>query len=258
MLFQIQSYLKFLLKSSNQHNIHSPFVYDIVIGCFYDKTNKTWYEKSTNYRQLLLQNKTLVLVQDFGAGSKTLQENERKVSKIAKNAGISSKRARLLGRLVNYFNAENILEIGTSVGIATASMSFANPHSKIITLEGCPNTALVAEKSFKQFKLNNINIEIGDFKKTLPKVLENDTFDLIYFDGNHQKEATIQYFEQCLTRSNDNTIFIFDDIYWSQGMQEAWNYIKNHAEVTVSIDTFYWGLIFFRKEQPKQHFTIRL
>ncbi len=258
MLFQIQSYLKFLIKSSNQHNIHSPFVYDLVVACLYDKTTKSWYEKGANYRQLLVKNKATIAVQDFGAGSKRLQNKERKVSKIAKNAGISAKRAQLLGRIINYFNIENILEIGTSLGIATASMSFANPNSTITTLEGCPNTALVAEKSFKKFKLNNINSVLGDFKKTLPQVLENDTFDLIYFDGNHQKEATIQYFEYCLTTSNENTIFIFDDIYWSHGMQEAWNYIKNHAKVTVSIDTFYWGLIFFRKEQPKQHFTIRL
>ena len=180
------------------------------------------------------------------------------MSKIAKNAGISIKRAQLLGRIINYLDVENILEIGTSLGIATASMSFTNQESNITTLEGCKNTAAVAESSFKKFGLKNIDIIIGDFKGTLPQVLKNKTFDFIYFDGNHQKEPTIDYFEQCLNHINNNSIFIFDDIYWSKGMLEAWNYIKDHPKVTVSIDTFYWGIVFFRKEQPKQHFTVRL
>jgi hypothetical protein len=40
-------------------------------------------------------------------------------------------------------------------------------------------------------------------------------------------------------------------------MEEAWETIKNHPKVTVTIDTFQWGLVFFRKEQPKEHFVIR-
>ena len=87
--------------------------------------------------------------------SKTLQNNKRQISKIAKNAGISIKRARLLGRLANYFNALNILEIGTSLGIATASLSLANSKSQITTLEGCENTANIARNSFNEFDLTS-------------------------------------------------------------------------------------------------------
>ena len=258
MLFQIQAYIKFLLKSSNQHKVHSPFVYNLITDCFYDKTHKNWYENSDLYKKSLLQNKTSIYVQDFGVGSKKLRNSERKISSIAKNAGISTKRARLLGRIIAYLEVDSILEIGTSLGIATASMSFANPNGNIITLEGCPNTALIAEKNFEHFAIQNIDMIVGNFRETIPQALKKTAFDLIYFDGNHQKEATIQYFEQCLTKRTNNSIFIFDDIYWSEGMQEAWNYIKDHSDVTVSIDTFYWGIVCFRQEQPKQHFTIRL
>jgi len=258
MLFQIQSYINFLLKSSNQHGIHSPFVYKLITNCFYDKSTKKWYLKASNFRENLLDDDTIISIQDFGAGSKKLQNNQRKVSKIAKNAGITYKRALLLGRLINYFEVENILEIGTSLGIATSSMNFANPKSNIITLEGCSNTAYVAENSFKKFGIKNINIKTGNFKDTLPAALKNKIFDCIFFDGNHQKNPTIDYFEQCMHHIHNDSIFIFDDIYWSKGMKEAWNQIKNHPKVTVSIDTFYWGIVFFRKEQPKQHFTIRL
>jgi predicted O-methyltransferase YrrM len=258
MLFQIKTYLKFLLKSSNHHGIHSPFVYDLLENCFYDTSQKQWYKKLEKYTILLLKNNTAIEIEDFGAGSKKLQQKKRKISGIAKRAGISKKRAQLLGRCIHYFKSENILEIGTSLGIATASMHLANSNSKIITLEGCKKTAEIANTSFKNFNLQNIELIIGNFKDTLPKALSNRTFDLIFFDGNHQKEPTIDYFEQCLKHSHNDSIFIFDDIYWSIGMKEAWNYIIEHPKVTVSIDTYYWGIVFFRKEQPKQHFTIRL
>jgi len=258
MLLQIRSYLHFLLNSSNRQGVHSPFVYDLLDNCFYDKSNKKWYDDLAKYMITLLKNNTQINIEDFGAGSKKLQQKKRKLSDIAKKAGIKEKRAQLLGRLVNYFKSENILEIGTSLGIATASMSLANSNSKIITLEGCKNTAGIAKNSFKKFNLQNIELILGNFTDTLPKVLKNTTFDFIFFDGNHQKRPTIDYFEQCLSNAHNDSIFIFDDIYWSVGMKEAWNFIKEHPKVTISIDTYYWGIIFFRKEQPKQHFTIRL
>ena len=258
MLFQITSYLKFLIKSSNQHGVHSPFVYRLITRCFYDTSDKKWTKKIQNYRETVLKSETVIEVQDFGAGSKSLQHHKRKISDIAQNAGITNKRAKLLARMVAYFRSKQILEIGTSLGIATAAMACIERKISITTLEGCPNTAQIAKDNFEKFELDTISVVLGNFNETLPKVLQNQTYDFIYFDGNHQKEATINYFEQCLPHSHNDSVFIFDDIYWSKGMQEAWQYIKNHPKVTVSIDTFYWGIVFFRKEQEKEHFVVRI
>jgi predicted O-methyltransferase YrrM len=81
---------------------------------------------------------------------------------------------------------------------------------------------------------------------------------MIFFDGHHNKEATIQYFELLLPKAHNDSVFVFDDIYWSQEMTEAWEYIKNHSSVSVTVDCFYLGLVFFRKEQVKEHFKIRM
>ena len=104
---------------------------------------------------------------------------------------------------------------------------------------------------------NNLTLINGIFKNELPK-LNNHKWDLIFIDGHHDKLATIAYFEALLPNIHNDSLIIFDDIYWSKGMTEAWEYIYNHDQVTVSIDTYYFGLVWFRKEQPKQHFTIRL
>jgi predicted O-methyltransferase YrrM len=92
----------------------------------------------------------------------------------------------------------------------------------------------------------------------LPEIIEKTNFNFIYFDGNHQKEATLNYFNMCLQTVDTNAVFIFDDIYWNKEMHETWEIIKQHPKVTVTINTYFWGIVFFRNEQLKQHFTIRV
>ena len=266
LIFSIQSYLQFLWNSKNQHGVHSPFVFNLVTKCFYDSTAKIEYETLKKYRNELLQNKNVIEVTDFGAGSRVFKSNRREISKIAQTAGITRKRAELLFRIVNYFQPNSILEIGTSLGLATSALSLGNPKAKITTLEGCSQTARIAQENFIKFNFKNIHSEVTEFNQYLnnpkPKTqnLEPTTvnYQLIYFDGNHSKEATLSYFELLLPTITNDTLWIFDDIHWSTEMSQAWEIIKNHPKVTVTIDTFQWGLVFFRIEQEKEHFTIRI
>ncbi|MDH3322407.1 MAG: class I SAM-dependent methyltransferase [Flavobacteriaceae bacterium] len=259
MVHKIQSYIKFLKRSSNQHGVHSPFVYNFITKCLYNHDEYDGnYEHFKEFKASLLKNDNTINVTDFGAGSKLFKSNTRKISAIAKNAGISNKRSYLLYKIAHFFKPTEILEIGTSLGMATASLSLANPNANITSLEGCPETAKIAQNQFNTLRLKNIHLLIGDFKNTLQRTISNKKYDLIYFDGNHQEDATIAYFERCLTTVHNETVFIFDDIHWSKGMENAWEYIKNHDKTTISIDTYQWGIVFFRKEQPKEHFTIRV
>lgn len=267
MLFQIKSYLKFLWHSKNEHAVHSPFVFHLITKCFYDKKDKPEYQVLKNYRKSLLENKETIEVTDFGAGSKVFKSNTRQISKIAKTAGISSKRAELLFRITNYFQPDSVLELGTSLGLATAALALGNPKATITTLEGCPNTANQCQLQLQKYTINNVDLVVSEFKdylkncqlKTDPSNSERakQYCQLIYFDGNHQKQATLDYFELLLPTVSNDTLWIFDDIHWSKDMEEAWEIIKKHPKVTVTIDTFQWGFVFFRKEQPKEHFAIR-
>lgn len=264
----IKSYLKFLFHSKNEHGVHSPFVFDLVTKCFYDTTKYPEYEQLKSYRKSLLENKNTIEVTDFGAGSRVFKSNTREISKIAQTAGISPKNAELLFRIVRYFQPKSILEIGTSLGLATNSLALGNPEAIITTLEGCKNTQDVAIKNFeKQFEgaygrdftypKPNVNFVITEFStyfKTLN--LSPITHHLIYFDGNHSKKATLAYFEALLPTISNDSVWIFDDIHWSAEMEEAWEIIKNHPKVSVTIDTFQWGIVFFRTKQMKEHFII--
>jgi predicted O-methyltransferase YrrM len=262
MLFQITSYFKFLWHSKNEHAVHSPFVFNLLTKCFYDKKEKPEYQILRNYRKSLLENKNFIEVTDFGAGSKVFKSNTRQISKIAQTAGISPKRAELLFRVTNYFKPENILEIGTSLGLATSALALGNTKAKVITLEGCPETANVAKNQLTEFDCKNIENVVTEFESYFEDLqlrlrTETEYFNLVYFDGNHSKKATLAYFDLLLPTIENDSVWIFDDIHWSPEMEEAWEIIKNHPQVRVTIDTFQWGFVFFRHEQKKEHFVIR-
>lgn len=153
---------------------------------------------------------------------------------------------------------KNILELGTCLGVTTLYLSFSRPSAQIYTIEGCPNIARIAQQNFKNAKASNIKSIVGNINTQLPKVLSSiDELGMVFFDANHTKEATLNYFYQCLEKVNNNTIFIFDDIYWSEEMTQAWQEIYNNQAVTYSIDLFSMGIVFFNKEWKKSHFRIK-
>lgn len=255
MWYRVKKYFSFLWQSKNQHGVHSPFVYDFVTKCLYDRKKYPEYKLLKAHRKSLTDSKEVIEVTDFGAGSLVFTSNTRPIAAIAKNAGATRARQKILFRVASYFNIQKSLELGTSVGLATAALALAKKN-KITSLEGCPQTAAVAEKHLKQFDIENVNLVVGDFKETLLAEAKK-SFDLIYFDGNHSKDATLTYFEQLLPTIHNDTVWIFDDIYWSEGMTEAWEEIKRHPQVTVTIDCYWLGFVFFRREQEEEHFVIR-
>lgn len=256
-MHEVASYLKFLKNSTNHHGVHSPFVFDLVTKCFYDAAHYHGYELLGKYRTSLLSDQTQIEVTDFGAGSRVFKSNKRQVSKIAKTAGVTATRAKLLFRISHYFKPSQVLELGTSLGLGTLALAAGNTDGNVTSLEGCSETAAVARKRLDDFGARNIRVVIGEFDAFLQNQLSHD-YDLIYFDGNHQKDATLRYFEALLPTATNDSVWIFDDIHWSGQMTQAWEAIKAHPSVTVTIDTFQWGFVFFRKEQEKQHFTIRV
>ena len=257
MLFAIKSYVTFLFKSTNHHGVHSPFVYLFLTKCLYQKNtvDTTLFKKN---KSELLHNSNKIKASGSGEGSKKFNNKFYKVSFLAKQAGISKKREKILIKLIQYFNAKNSLEIGTSISRRTIALALGNKNGHVTTIEGCTETAAFARNKFESLKLKNITSVIGSYGTVLDKTTHGKKFDLVFFDGNHQKEATINYFNTCVKSAHNDTVFIFDNIYWSLDMKKAWDYIRNHSKVTVSIDTYKWGIVFFRKEQEKEHFIIRV
>lgn len=256
-VFFALKYLRYRRSGTNEHGIHSPFVFDLYNRVFKNTADYYAYSPIEEIRKRLLNDNRVILVKDLGAGSTGNSGTARKLRDITKTAAKEPEYSQLLFRLVDYFQPATILELGTSVGISTMYMAAARSGSRVITIEGSPEIRKIALQNFESLQLKNIHSIEGNFDAELPKVLkEVNTADLVFFDGNHRKEATLRYFEQCLQKADNESVFIFDDIYWSKEMAAAWEIIKSNPRVQVSIDLFQMGIIFFRKEQVKQHFVL--
>lgn len=251
-------YLIHRFSSKTRHGVHSPFVYKLIDEVIYDFAEKPYIKAIEKQRKALQQNTKSITITDYGAGSMLNNGKQKMIKTIARNALKPKAVAQLIARLAHRFAPESIIELGTCLGITTSYLAKAASSSHIITVEGCPETAQVAQETLNNLQITNVRLLVGNFDLLLPQILEGlPAIDFLFVDGNHRKEATLNYFYSCLPKVHDQTILIFDDIYWSEGMKEAWEEVKRNPMVTLTIDLFYIGLVFFKKDQEKEHFKIR-
>ncbi len=257
---KIFKYLHYLLKAQTAHGIHSPFVFKLVHELIETKnTNYYQFKELNKIRKQLLNNNTHITISDFGAGSKVFKDNTRKISELVKHGTSKQKFSELYFKLVNFCNSKNIIELGTSIGLNTLYLSKANSGAKIYTIEACEELYQLAVDLAKTENAQNITFINNTFDEALPKLLnEISSVDLLFVDGNHRYEPTINYFKMALSKKTEASVFIFDDIHWSEEMEKAWEEIKSHPDVTLTLDLFFVGIVFFRKEQKeKEHFILK-
>ena len=254
----LKSFVNHRLKAKTRHGVHSPFVYNLIDKVIYDFKPKPEYESIELLRKGLLADNQEISITDLGAGSHVNNNKKKRVSQLAKNALKPQNLAQLIYRLANAAKPKNIIELGTCLGLTTSYLAKAAPWACITTIEGCNETAALAKENFEKLQLSNVDLLVGNFDQLLPGVIEKtDSLDFVFVDGNHRKDATLNYFKWCLPKVHNETLIIFDDIYWSKGMKEAWEEIKSHPQVTVTIDLFWIGLVYFKKGQEKEHFRIK-
>jgi len=244
----------FLARNTRGFGVHSPFVFKFTNNVLVSKGFYYVFREIESIRFDLKHNKRRIDITDFGSGS----YKTRKVSDIAKHSLKSPKYGQLLYRIANYFNSRSVLEFGTSLGVTTSYLAASSTEIHCTSLEGCPQTARIAQENFKKLGLKNIDVVLGNIDDTLSHALSNITsLDLVFFDANHRSEYVLSYFDQCLSKVNNNTVMVFDDIYWSSNMEMAWNEIKENPLVTSSIDLFEVGIIFFNPDLHKKHYKMR-
>ena len=239
--------------------MHSPFVFDFILHVLNNRNGYTPPAEMEDLRKRLLKDFTTIEVEDLGAGSRKGAPKKRSVKQIAATAVKPRKWSHFLYRLVRHYSPNNIIELGTSLGLSTAYMAAAHPGATVYTIEGSTAIQQLAAQHFALLGRQNIQSFQGHFDAILPSVLaKTSSVDLSYIDGNHRYAPTLSYFNQLLPKINNNSIFIFDDIHWSAEMEQAWREIKKHPSVTVSVDLFFMGLVFFRQEvKVPQHYAIR-
>ena len=254
--FRAKAFIRYYFKAVTKFNTHSPFLYDFVNTIL--DTNKNYYvfDIIEAHRKTLLKSEKTLQINDFGAGSKMFASNKKLVSEIAKSSLSSVSKCRILINLVLNFKCKNILELGTSLGISSSYLASTGESNHVYTLEGDTTIAELAKSTHQSLGLKNIEVYTGKFIDTLPDILNTmERVDFVFLDGHHQEQATLDYLELVMQKCHEHSIIIVDDIYWSEGMSKAWKKIKKRPDVTLTIDLFDIGVVFFRKQLSKENIT---
>jgi predicted O-methyltransferase YrrM len=256
----VSAYIRHRISVQSKYSLHSPFIYKFWAEILKDHNPYPGYQEIEGFRKELLKDARIIKRIDFGAGSEGSAPDTRsvKVRELARGSLVSVTKGQFLYRLVKANQPASILELGTSLGLSSLYMAEAAPTARIITLEGCPETAAIARFNFKKAGKNNITVLTGTFNEKLQEAIRLiPKPDLVFFDGDHRKKPTLKYWEECLPQLHAGSVMVFDDIHWSGDMEEAWKLIIARPEVKVSIDLYHMGLIYFREELSKEDFVLR-
>lgn len=257
-LKSLMRFLRYYFRAHTWYRVHSPFVYDFAEQVLEDERWYYAFSAIEGWRAQLLKNNSKIEISDLGAGSRLHTNKLRTISSLARHSACRPVVGQWLFKIVHCYKPATLLELGTSLGISTAYQSAAAPRARFISLEGDRASANIAKETLKQLGLPTAELRLGRFEEQLLPALEDlKKLDYLFVDGNHRRVPTLDYFQKCLPYAHSDSIFIFDDIHWSSEMEEAWESIKSHPRVMLSIDLFFMGLVFFREEKlEKEHFAL--
>lgn len=256
--FRLRRFAGFYRAALTRYQLHSPFVFEWAVSVLDDRR---WYYPFRDIEALRAKMKaspTVIELEDYGARGPG--HRKERLARIVARTAVSPAKGRMLFRTVNWLRPATILELGASSGISTMYLASAAAQSaRVASLEGSIALTQVAEVNLTVLRLGNVQLYGGPFDQMLEPALQalGAPLDLVFFDGDHRGDATLRYFETCLARAHDRSVFVFDDLYWSADMAEAWARIKQHPKVTLTLDTFHLGFVFINPDfKEKQHLRV--
>jgi len=252
--FRIREYIRYRRQAKTRYGLHSPFVYALTDKCLYDKKKYPAYKSLKAYRKNLWRNPSYIHLRPAGAGSSYFTSYRRKVKDLLRVSSSGYKEMKLWYRLARYFEARNILELGTHIGVSTYAWSLGT-KGKVTSVEGDAALAEFAREQLAKFDVRNADIVHASFDEFLDTA--SGTYDIIFLDGDHSYERTLHYLRRLKPLMHDDTLLIIHDIHWSPGMRKAWYEIIRDPDLHVTIDLFCCGLVFKRPGQHKQHFVVK-
>jgi len=255
--FETLAWCKHAVKASGPHGVHSPFVYRLITHDLRKRNLFPVQQQIEACRKHLKQSADVVEVNDLGAGSRVNKHARRSVASIAKSALQPASHAQVMATLARHSQSCYILELGTSLGLTSAYLALSSSEVHVVTIEGAPAIAKRAAESWQTIGLNNVELVTASFDEALPGVLAKMTrVDFVLIDGNHRYEPTMRYINQLLSVVHEETVIVLDDIHWSEEMERAWNECAALAEVSLSLDFFDFGVLYFKKGRRKEHFRL--
>jgi len=257
LLFPFYSFLIYWLKKEDRYSLQGPFISDL-----YRNLQSYLADSRMNdldleeIRKQLLNDQEILEIEDFGAGSKKLKKNKfRKTSKVTKYSTTGRKFSQIYQFFCSLTPAKHVLELGTCVGINTKYLEKVT-KGDLYSMEGSES---LWRKAQEKNRRKSTHYTLGNIKEILPGHLrQKGKVDFTLIDATHNYQGTVSYFDTLLPYLDHDSIMIIADIHWSAEMQKAWKEIIGCSRVSLSIDFYECGVLFFRKDLTKTHYILSI
>lgn len=241
-------YLKYYFKAKTIYHIQSPLLFDFISNVFdQDQSYYAFYTIDAAYDSISNSQKTIP-TDEF---SNSHQQNGKSLAQFASTAASPKKISYDLFRLVEFQKAKAILEMGSCVGLSSLSMALVSNDCTVTSIEGNTFLAQESRELHQRFGVKNIKLHNQLFSQFFES-RNNEKFDIILIDGDHNYQSTMNYIRHCLSALNENGIIIMDDIHWSKEMYKAWLEIQSMTEFTTSLECLRWGILFTNRNLSPQ------
>jgi hypothetical protein len=166
------------------------------------------------------------------------------------NADLNNKKFnRLLFRITDYYQPKSILVIDETIGITTSYIALANTSASVYSYFSQANNFQKANAVVTKCKADNCHF--------VTSITEKKQYDLVYVDALNYNQLN-EVLQQVLPLLYPQSILIINNISSSKEIEAQWLQLQTHSAVTLTINLFQIGLVFFRPENKiAQHFTIR-
>lgn len=254
----LRRWLRFYLKARTIYDVHSPFVAGLIHHVVEDKRWYYAFSDIESRRRAWKKDDTPVVLSALGAGSMVSRSQVRTAGELLSSNAVDPETGRRLFRLVSWIKPTYLVELGTAQGISTAYMASAWSTTQFYSLEGNRIVAEIAQRHLTELQKVKVKLLTGNFREKLPALLDQlPKLDFLFVDGDHTESNTLHYYRLCVEKSTAGSVFVFADIHWTDEMERAWHTLCAMPEVTLSIDLFHLGLLFFNPDiREKQHYAI--
>lgn len=236
------------------YGVHSPFVYNLITKVIEEHCPYYSFQDIELIRKQLLFGDNLITYPDRQQKGRL---RKRTVGEIVEREAIRPKHGALLFRLANYFKSRHILQLGPSMGLSTLYLTSYSPNLECIALENVPEFASIARIAFEKAARNLIDLRVGSYKELLPQALKDmKQVDFVFFNTLYEQQNNEYLFEECLKYIHPDTVFVFEGIKANSRMRKFWKQIGEHSEVTVTVDLYSMGIVFFNKRLHKRNYIV--
>ena len=255
---QIILFIRFRARARHRQGrgVHPPFAHQFIREVVFGK-DLPGLEGIEDLRGILRGNRKTLKVSDLGAGSRQGPGELRSIRKLVKYSAVNAKKGRLLARIARHLQFPVMIELGTGTGISSLYLGMSCPQAKVLSCEGSPAIAALARQNIRQLGVSNIEVCDDVFLEWLPRVLNQSAGELfVFLDGDHRGERLLQYCNMIIDSGLSRAVIVLDDIHWSGDMNLAWKTLLKRSEISLSLELYNTGIIFYGYDIQKSHFVV--